>query len=135
MSAVYVVREGKVRGEGDYWDFGFFAHGTAKGDALRLTRADAKKVASKYRGRVVRVVTLSEQLRRAKKRIAELETRLTTEGYASFATSQYEKGRADERAAVVAWLRTVTPSTPNVHRALGIAADGIECGEHVNGGG
>lgn len=73
MATLYVVREGKVRGEGAYWGFGCFDHGTAKSDTLRLTRVGAMLLASKYGGRIVRIVTLSEQLRRAKKRIAELE--------------------------------------------------------------
>lgn len=118
----WVVREGNVRGEGRYrasgipaWTGGRWAP-TIK-DAFRFTsRSMAMRNARKCKGRPVRIRTLSEQLRRAQR------------------AASYQRGRADERAAVVAKLRDNGP-----HGFFGATrtevADYFESGEHVKGGG
>lgn len=120
----WVVREGKIRGEGRYrapgipaWTGGRWAP-TIK-DAFRFTsRSMAMRNARKCKGRPVRLVTIPEQLRRAQR------------------AASYQRGRADERAAVVGWLRamndTYSAASPVlVHNRC----EAIESGEHVMGGG
>ena len=139
---VYVVREGKVRGEGRYrapgipaWTGGRWAP-TIK-DAFRFTsRSMAMRNARKCKGRPVRLVTIPEQLRRAKKRIAELVSKqacMTDKAVQIMKEDRdeyYQRGRADERAAVVAKLRDNGP-----HGFFGATrtevADYFESGEHV----
>lgn len=165
MSRVYVVREGKIRGEGRYrasgipaWTGGRWAP-TIK-DAFRFTsRSMAMRNARKCKGRPVRIVTLSEQLRRAKKRIAELEEAAAMGGAElnrlrfdkalvgvneqleklhtriASATPEYQQGRSDERAAVVACLRGTTDLEGKPIWEVERVADHIESGEHVKGGG
>lgn len=107
MGKTYIVREGKVRGEGRYLTGNTsqsVADWGAVGDAWEyLGRLTASADADRHGGRVVRVVSLRERLRRAKKRIAEL-----TDTRASVTVAledSYKQGRADERKAVVEWLR------------------------------
>lgn len=165
---VYVVREGKVRGEGRYrasgipaWTGGRWAP-TIK-DAFRFTsRSMAMRNARKCKGRPVRLVTIPEQLRRERARYNRLSDKLAAVGCGSVShcacpchdpsiedpwphiatcayhdpnfepdqRSAYARGRADERAAVVAWLRGKRSSPYDRY-----VADRLEGGEHVKGGG
>lgn len=106
-----------------------------------MSMRHATAVACRWKGRVVplRLVTLSEQLRRAKKRIAELENAIKEGSVAmrevAFALgvpSSYHRGRADERAAVVGWLKTEMKGSddPDERVTLYSAAKCVENGEH-----
>lgn len=102
--------------------------------AARLDEEAARRLVRTWPGRVVRLVTLSEQLRRAKKRIAELETAIKTDAvtmrgvaFALGVPSSYHRGRADERAAVVGWLRRGIAAFDRLR------AEYIKRGEHVKG--
>jgi hypothetical protein len=104
---VYVVRCGKEAGRGLY----LLAGGGWTDKQRQAIHWRNCRPGSLARGnrRVVRIVTLSEQLRRAKKRIAELERAITTGGAllrlersmlgvpGGILDADYDQGRADER--------------------------------------
>ena len=149
MATVYVVREGKVRGEGRYasgatsdtspdWNGRLEAWTYEGPDARR----NAERYARLHGGRVVRLVTLGEQLRRARKQIAALDkaARWAAQGHLSRRAEMYAKGRADERKAVVEWLEKEVEDYERIGMrdaavTVQLRVDEIESGEHVKGGG
>lgn len=148
MSRVYVVREKWCNTESRYFARSVVGRwSTAQALAERYkTRAEAAFWAGKVNGRVVRLVTLSEQLRRAKKRIAELEEAAAMGGAElnrlrfdkslvgvneqlerlhtriASATPEYQQGRADERAAVADSLRLEAGHFDEMSRGPGAVA-------------
>lgn len=133
LNRYYVVRRGKRRGHGMYLDQDY---------GWTRTKAHATWFWCRHRaaelGRVVLMVEVNEQLRRAEKRIAELKAavdRSVPQAAAmSVAAGNYEAGRADERAAVVAWLTGRGPHSP-IGYTPPECGYVIEKGEHVKGGG
>lgn len=155
---LWVVREGTERGKGRYSDGEYFTDFFRQCDAARFTKARAFEVAGTT-GRPVRLVTLSEQLRRARKRIAELEEAAEMNGaelhklrfdralvgvsaqleelHARIVspTHAYQQGRADERAAVVAAaeLEAADADNNDEEAMFLFFAARIRNGEHVKG--
>lgn len=162
---VYVVRRGKTRGEGQYYYDGTF--GSNARLAARLDHEAATRLVRTWPGRVVRLVTLSEQLRRERARSNRLGDLVCASGCGSVSDCQcpchgpeedpgphiatcayhdpnfepdqrsaYARGRADERAAVVGWLRAMNDSYSAASPVLvHNRCEAIESGEHVKGGG